>query len=159
MEESLSLGPATECLLTPFLKVMEKMVGKGHFQGQENGRIKPDAPAAGEPGGAEAHGMRLTADCCLLLRTSHGEKVLRDQYVLKGTCAFNEVVQCADGHIVHCSFPTWPRSLKESCQCGHWVAQGNAQGPGCQPLLLWVFWPGALHCAHSLVSLIETPSC
>lgn len=33
MEETLSLCPATEHLLSPFMKVMEKMVGKGHFQG------------------------------------------------------------------------------------------------------------------------------
>jgi len=33
MEESFSLGPATELLLPPSMKVMETVVGKGRFQG------------------------------------------------------------------------------------------------------------------------------
>lgn len=75
---------STECLLSPFRKVMEKMVGKGHFQGPGGPcRIRPDAPAAGEPEGAEDHGTRLTAAQCQLLWTSHGGKTLMDQYVFK----------------------------------------------------------------------------
>lgn len=79
MEEIPSLGSAHRVLTEALHEGHGEKGGKGHFRNQEKSRIQADAPAAGEAGGAGAHGVRVTAESCLLLCTGHGQKELMHQ--------------------------------------------------------------------------------
>lgn len=142
------------------MKVMEKVVGKGHFQGA--GEWQDQAWGSCSRRARRCRRISQHGTHCRLLPApvdKSWEKALMDQYVLKGTCSFNEVVQCADGHTFLFTVHSWHGLvLWRNPGCGHQVTRGNAQGPGHQPLLLWDFWPGALHCTDSPVGLTETPS-
>lgn len=75
-EESLSLGPATEHLLTHPWRSWRQWWGRDIFRDQERPKnsssVTPDAPAAEEPEGAEPHGTVLTAVSPSLFWRSHG---------------------------------------------------------------------------------------
>lgn len=115
MEESLSLGPATEHLLTPSKKVMETVVRKGRFQG-------PGEPWEQQQHQAWCFCSRRTrrcraswyCACCsqssTLLEKSWVESTDGWTSPLEAICSFrrNGAMFSWFWWFIHSSFPTWP---------------------------------------------------